>query len=92
MSVLLTTSNDILKHPTNNSASKMQYSFNREPRFDALYKAANPNPNRNVSYFEGPQYKKLSTLNAEYGKIGKFIRKDNVFIDINRHQLKTPSS
>jgi len=65
MSVLLTNSQDILNGPSNNSAAKMHYSFNKEPRFDALYKAANPSPNKNYSYFEGPDFKKTSTLSKE---------------------------
>ena len=70
----------------------MHYAFNKEPRFDALYKAANPSPNKNYSYFEGPDFRKTSTLNSEMGKVGRDRKPDNIFVEINRHQLKTPSS
>lgn len=68
MSVLLTNSADILHNPSNNSQSKQQYSFNKEPRFEALYKAANPSPNKNYCYFEGNDFKKTSTLKNNLGK------------------------
>ena len=90
MSVLLTNSNDILNNPSNNSPAKAHYSFNKEPRFDALYKAANPSANKNYCYFEGPDYKRTSTLSKEHGKVGKNARLDNVFVEINRHNIYTP--
>ena len=92
MSVLLTNSNDILNNPSNNSPAKAHYSFNKEPRFDALYKAANPSANKNYCYFEGPDYKRTSTLSKEHGKVGKNARLDNVFVEINRQQVKNPSA
>ena len=90
MSVLLTNSNDILHNPSNNSPAKAHYSFNKEPRFEALYKAANPSANKNYCYFEGPDYKRTSTLSKEAGKVGKNARLDNVFVEINRHNIYTP--
>ena len=92
MSVLLTSSADVLNNPSNNSFSKMHYSFNKEPRFDALYKAANPSPNKNYCYFEGNEFSKVSTLRKSMGKVGKSKKLDNVFVATNRHQIVTPCS
>jgi hypothetical protein len=72
--------------------AKMQYAFNKEPRFEALYKAANPSPNKNYCYFEGPDMRRTSTLNRNLGKVGKNKKLDNVFVEINRHNIFTPSS
>jgi hypothetical protein len=85
MSVLVTSSADVLNNPSNNSFAKMHYSFNKEPRFEALYKAANPSPNTNYCYFEGDAYNKVSTLKKSMGKVGKSKKLDNVFVEINRH-------
>lgn len=55
-----------------------------------IYKLSNPNPNRKNTYFEGHQYKNLSSMTKFHGKFDRLPRPDGVFININRQQLKTP--
>ena len=54
MSVVITSSDQICKDPTNTSPSKAQYSFSKEQRFNTFYRPNNPNPNS--FYFEGQQF------------------------------------
>lgn len=53
MSVLVSNYQGIASHPANSSPSKALYSFSKEPRFVKSYKLTNPNPNKNLCYYEG---------------------------------------
>ena len=51
----------------------------------------NSSPNKNITYFEGANIKKQSTLSKESGKFSAAKRLDNVFVEINRPNIATPS-
>ena len=55
------------------------------------YKLSNPSHNKNLTYFEGQNIKKLSTLSSASGKFNAAKKLDNVFIEINRPNIATPS-
>lgn len=84
MSILVSNNDQIFRDPSNNSAAKAQYSFNKEQRFHMIYKRSNPNPNRKHMYFEGNQYKNLSSMTKFHGKFDRTSRPEGVFININR--------
>ena len=92
MSVLISNHHEIVANPSNSSPSKAQYSFNKEPRFTKSYKLYNPSPNRKLCYFDGEILKKQSTLSKENGKFDKTRKLNNIFIELNRHHIKTPSA
>ena len=88
MSVLLSNYQQIASNPANSSHSKALYSFSKEPRFYGSYR---PPHNKNLTYFEGKNYKKVSTLTKKSNKFGDEKRPDNIFVDINNHFIKNPS-
>lgn len=85
MSIVTSSHLDICNDPTNNSPAKVQYSFDKEPRFRRSYDYYNSNKNPNLCYFDGEFGKsKLSTMSKKQGKFPQRARLDNVFVEFNR--------
>ena len=65
MSIIISNNEEIARDPGNLSPSKQQYSFDKEPRFDRSYKWYNNNKNKNLTYFDGKNMEKISTLSRK---------------------------
>jgi hypothetical protein len=55
-----------------------------------MYKKAMPNPNKNLQYFEGPAFSRISSLRKKNGKFNNSPKLDNIFIDLNRQLVENP--
>ena len=96
MSILTTTHTQVHTNPSNNSPTKAQFSFNKEPRFESTYKHQsvyyNANPNCNHCYHEKEKFQLHSTLSKQSGKFNERPRLEDVFVEINRQHKKNPSA